>query len=71
MVAEPAVIAVTLPAEDTVATSGADEDHVPPPVAWESTLPLPSQATIVPDMAAGAGLDVMVITDVQLVEPNV
>ena len=53
---------VTTPVEPTVATEGLDEDHVPPEIALESVMVLPTATDDAPAMvpAVGAGTTVTV-----------
>jgi len=61
IVAEPALMPVTVPdAEPTVATDGVPELHVPPVVVFDSVVVAPSHRLPAPDIVAGKGCTTMV-----------
>lgn len=65
IVVEPALRAVTIPlAEPTVATDGTLVDHVPLPLELRVVV-VPAHMAIVPVIADGNGLTVMIATDTQ------
>ncbi len=58
MVAVPAAMPLTIPVLPTVATPVALLDHVPPPVAEDNEVVLPTHTDSVPEMVAGSALTV-------------